>query len=144
MKKVLLGVLIVIILIFGGCLAMVGGTVNEIDKAITESEENNKPRDVEEGAEFSIGKYTVHQGWRIGSDGMGGYDAKNVVVENTSDETDTVFFTMKVLKGPKVLGSIDCNTSEIEPGQQQDANCLSTSAGKFKKAWDKITVESTF
>jgi hypothetical protein len=143
-RNVLLILIAVFILFVGGCMALIGGAANEIDKSIKESEKNNAPRAVEEGAQFTIGKYTVSKGWSIGKDDLGGYEAQKVVVENSSDVSDTVFFTMKVLKGSKVLGSIDCNTDEIEPGQQQDANCLSTSAGKFQSGWDKITVESTF
>jgi len=143
-RNVLLILALLFVLFVGGCMVLLGGAANEIDKAIKESEKNSAPRAVAEGAEFTIGKYTVHKGWSIGNDGLGGYEAKNVVVENTSKEDDTVFFTMKVLKGKKVLGSIDCNTDEIAPGQQQDASCLSTSAGKFQTGWTKITVQSTF
>jgi hypothetical protein len=106
---------------------------------------DDAPHTVKEGAAFTIGKYTTAKGWKIGNDGDGGFEVKGVTVTNTSKESDTVDFTMKVIMGKKVLASIDCTTDEIEAGQEQDANCLDLGSGKFKKAgWDKITVESAF
>jgi hypothetical protein len=107
------------------------------------------PRTVKEGATFTIGKYSVAKGWKLANDGVGGFAAEGVTVKNTSDDVDTAYFRLKVFAGSKVLAEIDCNTSEIEAGQEQDANCLDTGLGNLRvprrpytTGWDKITVES--
>jgi hypothetical protein len=108
------------------------------------------PRTVKEGATFAIGNYAVAKGWKIANDGVGGFAADGVSVKNTSDAADTAYFRMTVIAGTKVLATIDCNTSEIEAGQVQDANCLDTGLDspmsprhRFQTGWDKITVEAT-
>lgn len=107
------------------------------------------PRTVEEGASFTIDNYTVGNGWKLANDGVGGFAAEGVTVKNTSDDVDTAYFRLKVFDGSKVVAEIDCNTSEIEAGQEQDANCLDTGLGNLRaprrpytSGWDKITVES--
>lgn len=39
--KIVLGIVIATILIIGGCAALVGGTLNEVDKELTESQNEN-------------------------------------------------------------------------------------------------------
>src|SRR4051812_9517020 len=80
-RNVLLIVGALFILLFAGCVAFIGGVANEVDKAIKEDQANSAPHPVDEGASFTIGKYTVKDGWSIGKDVLGDYDAKNVIVE---------------------------------------------------------------
>jgi hypothetical protein len=136
---ILIGAVVVVVVLIV-VIALAAGGGDEGNPPVS----NQQPRPVKDGAAFTIGKYSIQPGWKIAREPLGGFTVKGVTIKNTSDETDTVFFTMKVLDGNKVLASIDCNSSEIEPGQEQDGNCFDTGVGKYRTGWDKITVESAF
>ena len=142
-RNIILALLVLVILLFAGCLALVGTALNSVDKSVQKRQADNAPRTVKAGQQFTIGNYTVKKGWKVGNDGSGGFEAKNVRITNTSKESDTVFFTLKVLKGNNVLANIDCNTGKIEPGQTQAGNCVDLTS-KFERGWTRITAESTF
>jgi len=63
-------------------------------------------------------------------------------VTNEADDARSMFLSFTLLKGTKLLASIDCSSDEIEKGQSVALKCLSTD--KLPKAYDKVTVEDTF
>jgi hypothetical protein len=63
-------------------------------------------------------------------------------VKNTSTATSAAFVHFKFLTATgEVLGNVQCNSSDLEPGQYGDMDCLPD--GKFGK-YAKITAEATF
>ncbi len=62
---VLVGILVLLALLFAGCVALVGGAVNSIDKSIKESEKKNAPREVQVGKQFTVGKHQTLAGWKV-------------------------------------------------------------------------------
>lgn len=63
-------------------------------------------------------------------------------VKNTGDAPDSGFFTVTILKGQNILGTLDCSTSEVKGGQVATADCMSTD--KYATGWSEITVENAF
>lgn len=63
-------------------------------------------------------------------------------VKNRADSKETGIYTVTVLKGNKVLTTLDCTTGEIGPGQVGTAECFGTD--DFKPGWTEITVEDAF
>ena len=47
-----------------------------------------------------------------------------------------------ISKSGEVLGNVECNTGDLEPGQTETMNCLSN--GKYTEKYDKLTAEATF
>jgi hypothetical protein len=137
-------VLLVLVVLFiaavGGCMALVGGAANEVSKSLDETEAKNAPRDVKPGAAFTIGKHQTLAGWTVKNDG--GMFAVAGKVKNTSTSTSSSFIHFKFLSASgEVLGNVQCNSGDLEPGQTQALSCLPD--GKFAK-YAKVTAEATF
>ena len=143
---IVVGVLALLTILFvGGCLALVGGAVNSVDKAVTESQEKNAPREVTEGDAFTVGSHETLAGWEVNKEtALSEKGEFSVVgkVKNSSDTTSTAFIHFKFLTVTgEVLGNVSCNSSDLEPGQTQALNCILD--GEWGK-YNKITVEATF
>jgi hypothetical protein len=124
----------------GGCAAFLGSVGNEMDKAAQEQTARNAPRPVSVGTAFTIGKHETLAGWKVTNEaGMFEVTGK---VRNVSDSTSTAFLHIKFLSAAgEVLGNVQCNSSDLEPGQAEVLNCIPD--GKFSK-FQKITAEATF
>jgi hypothetical protein len=140
-RNVFLVLLVLSVLGIGGCMALVGSVGNEISKGVDEEAQRNAPRDVTVGKAFSIGKHETVSGWTVGqSVGMFTVTGK---FKNVSDSTSAAFVHFKFLsKTGEVLGNVQCNSSDLEPGQTQAMNCIPD--GTFSKSYVKITAEATF
>lgn len=101
--------------------------------------DRNAPCNVHAGKSFSLGSHTVLPGWKVIHSEYG--DMFSVVgsAKNTGSKASTMFITVKFLKGDEVLGSVLCNTSELEPGQTERMNCIDD--GVFGK-YDRVTAEA--
>jgi hypothetical protein len=136
-----LGVLgVVFIAGVGGCAAFVSSVGNEVDKSAQEQTARNAPRPVAVGTAFTIGKHETLAGWKVTNEGgMFGVAAK---VRNVSDSTSTAFVHIKLLSAAgEVLGNVQCNSGDLEPGQVEVLNCIPD--GKFGN-FQKVTAEATF
>jgi hypothetical protein len=142
---IVLGILaLLVILGIAGCVALVGGAAKSIDDSLTEAEERAAPREVTEGTAFTVGSHETLAGWKVKKDTSLGDAHFNVTgkVKNTSDKTSTAFIHFKFLTSSgEVLGNVQCNSSDLEPGQTEALNCIPD--GKFGK-YVKITAEATF
>jgi hypothetical protein len=124
------------------CVAMLGKAANDVGKSIEQDQQKNAPRAVVVGKAFTIGKHETLAGWKVTKDaGLGGFQVAGSV-KNTSDATSTAFLHFKFLdaKGT-VLGNVQCNSGDLEPGQTQVLNCIPD--GTFGK-YVKVTAEATF
>lgn len=74
MKKVLLGVIIALVLLVGGCFAVLGAGINAAEEAIAAEAENYKPRAVAVGKAFEHADYKVAAGWKVVKDALGSAD----------------------------------------------------------------------
>jgi hypothetical protein len=107
-------------------------------------EDRNAPREVTPGKAFTVGKHETLAGWKVEQDTIFGDAMFNVSgkVKNVSDETSTAFIHFKFIdKSGEVLGNVDCNSGDLEPGQTQVLNCIPD--GKFGN-YTKVTAEATF
>ncbi|QNE17642.1 hypothetical protein F1D05_06655 [Kribbella qitaiheensis] len=140
-RNVFLVLLTLAVLGVGGCVAFLGKAADDISKGIDDTTARNAPRDVKAGQAFSIGKHETLAGWAVKNElGMFSITGK---VKNVSDATSTAFLHFKFLtKDGEVLGNVDCNSSDLEPGQTAVMNCVPD--GKFSTAYAKITAEATF
>jgi hypothetical protein len=125
----------------GGCFAIVGAVGNSVSKSIDEDASKNAPRAVTVGTAFTLGKHSTLAGWTVTKNELGMF-AVTGKVKNVSDVTSTAFIHFKFLNATgEVLGNVDCNSADLEPGQTQVLNCIPD--GKFAK-YTKVTAEATF
>lgn len=143
MKKVLLGIVILSILVVGGCLAVLVGGANEVDKALTEEEKNDAPVEVTEGKSFDHDYMTVDDGWKITEEQFGGPTIKGLRMTNNSDERQNPGLTFKLYRGTENLIEIDCTANEVEAGESSKMDCFS-GASKLPKKYDTIKVADMF
>lgn len=120
MKKALLGVVIALVLLAGGCFAVLGAGLNAADEAIKKEEANDKPRAVAVGKAFEHDGYDVDGGWEVEKDALGSADITGLKVTNTHDSREVIQFTFTFVKGKEKLGEVQCNAGELEAGQRGD------------------------
>jgi hypothetical protein len=134
-----------------GRVAIIGSTGKAIDDGITgasagasESPPAEDGREVKPGKAFTVGSHKTLAGWKVRQDTSLGDALFNVTgkVQNISDATSTAFihFTLMDSSG-EVLGTVRCNSADLEPGQTQALNCIPD--GKYGK-YQKVTAEATF
>lgn len=147
-RRTWLVVLFVILALSGvgiaACAALVGTAGNAINEGLTETTERAEPREVTEGEEFTIGSHKTLAGWDINKDTSLGEPTFMITgkVTNVSDTTSTAFIHFKMINSKgEVIGNVQCNSGDLEPGQTQALNCIPDGTwGKYAK----ITAEATF
>lgn len=145
-RNVLLVLTAVFVLFVGGCLALVGGVANEVDKAIKENDNKpggaNNAMTISEGKAFEVDGFNYAAGWSIRKDVVGDIDIKGLKVTNNRDDRDSALVEIKFMRGTEVLAMTDCTTSPIAVGQTVTVDCLSTDA--IPKNYDRITINDSF
>lgn len=137
--KIALGVVLAMVLMIGGCMALLGGAANEIDKEIQKEEANDKPKPVAVGKAFTHDDYEVEAGWKVTRDALGSADIEGLKVTNAKDQREVIQFTFTFVKGNEVLGKVECNGGELEPGQKKVMDCLSLD-DDFPKGYTEVRV----
>lgn len=118
MKKILLGIIIGVVVIIGGCVALLGAGVSSVDNAIKEVEKqtydnNAKVQDIAKNIEWEVKKEA--------------YSTKIVgVFENTSKETlDYVQFDYKLIDADgTVIENSFTNETDVAPGEKRKIEIL--------------------
>jgi hypothetical protein len=138
-RNVFLVLTALFILVVGGCLAMVGGAVNEVDKAMKAEEANDKPVDVEEGEAFTHDDYEADAGWSVARDGTGTATIKGLKVTNSADSARAAQLTFRFYKGNENLAEVECTANQMESGEKSGMQCFSLDE-KFPRGYDAIRV----
>lgn len=145
-RNVLLGIVLLMVLVVGGCLALVGTAANEVGKAIEENDNRaggaNNPMAIEEGKAFDVAGFNYADGWKVAKE-FGGYaTVKQLKVTNNREDRDSALVEIKFWKGSEVLALVDCTTEPIAPDTTVSLSCMS--GDKLPKAYDKVTINDTF
>lgn len=143
---VILGIIVAIVVLVGGCLAIVAGGVNEAVNTIEEDANKpggtSNPLPVVEGEAFEVDGFDYAAGWEIGSDVMGYAEITNLRVTNNRDRRDSAFVAIKFWSGTEVLANVDCSTEPINIGTTVTLGCFSADA--LPAGYDKVTINDTF
>ena len=145
---VILAVMLVGIVSGAALVSTAGKAIDEVSTEASQSQQaevdRNAPREVTAGKAFTVGKHQTLAGWKVEQDTSLGDAMFNVTgkVKNVSGETSTAFIHFKFIdKSGEVLGNVDCNSGDLEPGQTQVLNCIPD--GQFGD-YRKVTAEATF
>lgn len=139
-----LGVLLLVLVVVGGCLAVLDGISRSVEQRVSEAEERTAPRPVTEGQAFTIGKHETVAGWQVQEFDWFGAREFTVVakVRNVSTATSTAYLHLKFLTpSGEVLGNVRCGSGDLEPGQTQALTC--DPDGRFGP-YARVTAEATF
>ena len=148
-RNVILILIAVFVLFIGGCIALIGGAANEIDKAIDEEVSGDaepggpdNPLEITEGEAFSVSGFDYAAGWAIGDDGLGSPSIDGLKVTNNREDPDAALVEIKFLTGTEVLALVDCTTEEISVGQTTTLDCFSVD--EIPADYDTLTISDTF
>jgi hypothetical protein len=129
-----------------------GKAINEgITEASTDASQSRQardpkkvPRQVSPGKAFTVGKHKTLAGWKVAQDTSLGDAMFSVTgkIKNVGDATATANIRFKFIdKAGEVLGNVQCNSADLEPGQTQALNCIPD--GKYGR-YKKVSAEATF
>jgi hypothetical protein len=145
LRNVLLVLMVGGILLVGGCVALLGGAANEVDKAIKEGENEsggtNNPVRIRPGQAFEVRGFKYKAGWGLENE-FGSMGVTKLRVENTRDKRDSALVEIKVWNGKEVVALADCSTEPIAPGTVTRLTCSSTD--KLPKKYSKVTINDSF
>lgn len=147
-RNVFLGFLAAMVVVIGGCMALVGGAANEVDKAIKTEEKKDKlpggpdnPMPITEGKAFDVQGFAYQAGWKVEKDSIELVGLKNFKVINNRKEADNLWVSVKFWKGSEVLATVDCTNEDIAVGTTVSPSC--GSLDKFPTGYDKITIQDS-
>ena len=64
-------------------------------------------------------------------------------VKNISNDTSTAFIHFKFIdKSGEVLGNVECNSADLEPGPEPGPHCIPD--GQYTSKYNKVTAGATF
>ena len=149
---VLINILALMLVSIVGCVALIGTAGKALDEGMTAAsaesqqaeDDRNAPREVKAGKAFTVGSHKTLAGWAVKQDTSLGDAQFNVTgkVKNGSHATSTAFIHFKFIDSSgEVLGSVECSSGDLEPGQTQALTCISD--GKYGK-YKTVTAEATF
>ena len=141
---IVIGVLMV--LLVGGCIALLGSAANEVDKSIkrgeTEVGGTNNPLTIKPGKAFEVRGFAYKAGWKLGNDDLGSMAITGLKVTNGRDDRDSALVEIKVWKGDEVVALADCTTEPILPKTTTKLNCIS--ADKVPEKYTRVTISDSF
>ncbi|NPC45122.1 hypothetical protein [Nocardioides sp. zg-1230] len=143
MRNVLLVVVLLFVLLIGGCFAILGAGLDAADEAIKAEEANDKPKEVAEGKAFTHDDYAVDAGWTVAKDATGGVTIKNARVTNDADEGRTALLTFTFYKGSENLAEVECSSNELQAGESSKLDCVSFDSD-FPTGYKTIKVADAF
>lgn len=142
--KILLGLVLLGLLAFAGCTALVGGAANEVAKSIEESENEvggtNNPLTIEEGKAFEVRGFNYAAGWKVVTNDFGS-EIQGLKVTNNRGKSDSALVEIKFVKGTEVLALINCSTEPIDEGMTVTLGCQ---GDKVPAGYEKITISDAF
>ncbi|NLE81914.1 MAG: hypothetical protein GX610_20490 [Rhodococcus sp.] len=145
-RNVILGIIIVLILIVGGCVAFIGGVANEVSDDIKSEAEKpggtNNPLTIVAGQAFEVDGFNYADGWSLGAGPLGDIEVSNLKVTNNRDDRDSALVEIKLWSGTEVLGKADCTTEPINVDTTVTLNCFS--GDDLPANYDKVTINDSF
>jgi hypothetical protein len=97
--------------------------------------------EVRPGKGFTLGNHKTLPGWKVAKDSSLGETLFSVTgnVKNVSDAKSTALIHFKFLnEAGEILGTVQCNSADLEPGQVQALNCIPD--GKYRQ-YTTVTAE---
>lgn len=146
LRNVLLILALLFVLVVGGCVALIGGAINEADKALDEEAENDRPTAVAEGEAFEHDGYVADQGWSVAKEEFGGATVEGLRLTLEDDQEvngRSALLTFRLYNGNEVITEIQCSTNQMQEGETSRADCVSLDTEELGK-WDTIKVSDAF
>lgn len=137
---------VALVLLVGGCVALLGSAANEVDKSIkrgeTEVGGTNNPLEIKPGKAFEVRGFAYKAGWKLGNDELGDMAVTGLRVTNGRKDRDSALVEIKVWKGDEVVALADCTTEPILPKTTTKLSC--SSSDKLPAKYTRVTISDSF
>lgn len=141
LRNVLIAVVVLFVLIVGGCTAILAAGGKAVNDAINDEVKNDTPTAVTEGKSFEHDGFTASAGWSIKPSRFG-VDVKGMSVTLDDDQGTTsgrsALWTIGLYDGKTKVAELTCSSNEIQEGETSKMDCIS---GDEIKAGDWSTVK---
>jgi len=132
-------------------VAILGSADKALKESVTEAsdatasqpakDDRTTPEEVRPGKGFTLGNHKTLPGWKVAKDTSLGETLFSVTgnVKNVSDARSTASIHFKFLdEAGEVLGTVQCNSADLEAGQVQALNCIPD--GRYRR-YTTVTAE---
>jgi hypothetical protein len=152
-RTVLIVIGVLMVLLVGGCVAVVatvGVTVDNVVDDVAEEMEADanapggsaNPLTVTPGSAFEAQGFSYAAGWSLGADSFDDVEVLDLRVTNTGTETDSVFIDVELLRGTQALAEATCSSGRVAPGGTVPLTCFSVD--DLPADYDTVTVADSF
>lgn len=115
MKKVLLGVVLAVVLLFGGCLALVGGGLMAVDEEMKKDNQTAADGGVTSMTDDEAVDHVQIKSCKVSEFGI--ITAK-LVIDNAGDDQASYIVTAEALKGDRRVAELNAVANDVRPGQK--------------------------
>ena len=119
----------------------INGTSPDATTSQPAKDDRTTSGEVMPGKGFTLGKHKTLAGWKVAKDTSLGDTLFSVTgnVKNVSEAKSTALIHFKFLnEAGEILGTVQCNSADLEPGQVQALNCIPD--GKYRR-YTRVTAE---
>ncbi len=145
-RNVILVLLALSILGFGGCMTMLAMAGNEVAKSIDAEAKkpggDTVPLTITPGKAFEVDGFNYAKGWKVKKDALGDAEISGLKVTNNRETKDSALVDIKFWKGTEVLADVMCTSDPIAVGTTVTLSCIGTDP--LPKGYDKVTINDTF
>jgi hypothetical protein len=141
MKKVLLGVVIALVLVFGGCFAVVAGGLSAVDEEMKKDAQTSADGGVTSNTDDDAIDHITVKTCKVSEFGL--ITAK-LIIDNKGDDQASYIVTAEAVKGERRVAELNAIANDVRPGQKvntdasgaidqqvKDVNCQLVSVDRF-------------
>ncbi len=166
LRNVLLIIGALLVLLVGGCTAVLVAGGNAVNNAVEEAEasanapaappaaqqpaaeqddtygDEKNPVTLTKGKAFDIRGFKYAAGWKIADDGLGSATVEKLKVTNGRGREDSALIEIKLWQGSEIVAAVDCSSDGIAPGTTVTLSCFGTD--DLPTSYDKVTINDSF
>lgn len=129
-RYVLLALALVMVLLVGGCFAVLGLAADSFEKVIKDAGKKATPTTVAAGKAFNHDGFAVDAGWKVVSAEYGGATIENISVTLKDDQDASgggrsARLTFRLYDDKTVVSEIRCSSNEMQEGESSKMRCNS-------------------
>lgn len=127
MKKALLGGVVALVLVVGGCLAVVAVGVNEVDKEIRKDSDTSASGGVTSSTDDAAISHAKIKSCTVSEYGI---ITARLVITNSGDDPASYIVTGEAVKGERRVAELNAIANNVRPGQKVNTDLTGSVNGR--------------
>ncbi len=146
LRAVAIGLVVTLVLLVGGCFAVVGGIAHRVGTAF---EATPAPAaaaalmEVQDGEAFLLSGFQAAGGWTVTQAALGGSTITGLHVTNIGDTAQSMRYAFTFRSGTRLLAEVDCWCPTVLPDQTTAMQCFATAA-RMPFGHDQVVVADSY